>query len=128
MGLSLARRAGFILALISGEDSPLVSRLAMKMGIRDVVVNCKEKGAALGEFVRRNDLDLEEVCFMGDDLNDIPALDIAGLSAAPSNAQPTVLSRCKLVTKAPGGNGAVRELVNYLLASRHQKATATAAT
>jgi len=124
MGLSLAREAGFVLALISGEDSPLVSRLAKKMRIKDVALNCQQKAAALTEFVKQHDLVLEEVCFMGDDVNDIPALEIAGLSAAPSNAQPAVLAKCKFVTKASGGNGAVRELVNHLLASQHQEASA----
>jgi len=127
MGLSLARKAGFVLALISGEDSPLVNRLATKMQIKDVVLNCKEKAAALAEFAKRHDLALEEVCFMGDDVNDIPALEIAGLSAAPSNAQAAVLAKCQLITKACGGNGAVRELVNHLLAGQHQE-TAAAST
>jgi 3-deoxy-D-manno-octulosonate 8-phosphate phosphatase (KDO 8-P phosphatase) len=123
MGLSLARRAGFVLALISGEDGPLVSRLAAKMDIRDVALNCQQKAAALTEFVHRHGLSLKEVCFMGDDVNDISALEIAGLSAAPANAQPAVLAKCELVTKASGGNGAVRELVNHLLAAQHREAS-----
>jgi 3-deoxy-D-manno-octulosonate 8-phosphate phosphatase (KDO 8-P phosphatase) len=127
MGLSLARRAGLVLALISGEDSPLVTRMATKMQIADVALHCKEKAAALTEFVRRHNLTLEEVCFMGDDVNDIPALKIAGLSAAPSNAQPAVLAQCEFVTKASGGNGAVRELVNHLLAGQDRKAAASSA-
>jgi len=128
MGLSLARKAGFVLALISGEDSPLVSRLATKMQIKDVALNCKEKAAALTAFVKHHDLALEEVCFMGDDVNDLPALEIAGLSAAPSNAQPAVLARCEFVTKASGGHGAVRELVNHLLAAHYREASASSAT
>jgi 3-deoxy-D-manno-octulosonate 8-phosphate phosphatase (KDO 8-P phosphatase) len=125
MGLSLARKEGFVLALISGEDSPLVRRLAAKVHIEHVALNCKEKGAALTEFVKRYDLKLEEVCFMGDDVNDIPALEIAGLSAAPSNAQPAVLAKCEFVTQASGGNGAVRELVNHLLASQCRAASSS---
>ena len=115
MGLSLARKAGFTLALISGEDSPLVTRLATKMHIEDVALNCKEKAAALRAFANKHGIELYEVCFMGDDVNDIPALEIAGLSAAPFNAQPAVLAKCKFVTKATGGNGAARELINHLL-------------
>ena len=52
MGVSLARRAGFTLALISGEDSPLVDRYAQKMLIRHVVKGCRDKAAALREFLR----------------------------------------------------------------------------
>lgn len=123
MGLSLARKAGFVLALISGEDGSSVNRLAAKMGIRDVALNCQQKAAALIEFVHRHGLGLKEVCFMGDDVNDISALEIAGLSAAPANAQPAVLAKCEFVTKASGGNGAVRELVNHLLAAQHREAS-----
>jgi len=118
MGLSLARKAGLILSLISGEDSPLVTRLATKMNIQDVALNCKDKASALNAFVAKHALDLKQVCFMGDDINDIPALEIAGLAAAPANAQPAVIEKCAFIAKATGGNGAVRELVNYLLATQ----------
>src|SRR6476646_6506968 len=74
MGVSIARKAGLIVALISGEESPLVDRFAEKMGITDVHKGCKDKGSALREFVRRHDLGLAEVCFMGDDVNDLGAL------------------------------------------------------
>ena len=53
---------------------------------------------------------------MGDDVNDLPALEIAGLSAAPTNARPAVLEKCQFITRAGGGNGAVRELIDHLLA------------
>lgn len=125
MGLSLARKAGLTLALISGEDSPLVTRLATKMHIEDVALNCKDKAAALTVIAGKHGLQLQEFCFMGDDVNDIPALEIAGLPAAPSNAQPAVLAKCKFVAKATGGNGAARELINHLLASQHSDAPAT---
>jgi 3-deoxy-D-manno-octulosonate 8-phosphate phosphatase (KDO 8-P phosphatase) len=116
MGLSLARKAGLVLSLISGEDSLLVTRLATKMHITDVALGCKQKAAALQEFANRHSLSLSEVCFIGDDVNDIPALEVAGLAAAPANAQPAVLAVCQIVTTATGGNGAVREIINHLLA------------
>src|SRR6516164_4512110 len=70
MGISLARKAGIVFALISGEDSPLVDRFAAKMQIRHVYKGCKDKAAALRSFVATAGLDLSEVCFMGDDVND----------------------------------------------------------
>jgi 3-deoxy-D-manno-octulosonate 8-phosphate phosphatase (KDO 8-P phosphatase) len=116
MGLSLARQAGLIVALISGEDSSIVDRLAGKMGITDVVKNCKDKGTALRELARRHDLTLDQICFMGDDVNDLPALEASGLAAAPADARPIVLANCQFIAKAGGGHGAVRELVDALLA------------
>jgi 3-deoxy-D-manno-octulosonate 8-phosphate phosphatase (KDO 8-P phosphatase) len=117
MGLSLARKAGLWVALISGEDSPLVDRLANKMGIQDVHKGCKDKAAALRAVAGRHKLQLEEICFMGDDVNDLSAMAISGLAAAPADARPIVRQKCQFVAKLSGGNGAVRELVDHLLAS-----------
>lgn len=118
MGVSLARRAGLILALISGENSPLVDRYAEKMLIRHVVKGCRDKAAALREFAAAAGVKLTEVCFMGDDVNDLPAMAIAGLSAAPANAASVVLARAHFIARSSGGNGAVRELMDALLAAR----------
>jgi 3-deoxy-D-manno-octulosonate 8-phosphate phosphatase (KDO 8-P phosphatase) len=118
MGVSLARRAGLILALISGEDSPLVDRYAEKMLIRHVVKGCRDKAAALRDFAVAAGVGLSEVCFMGDDVNDLPAMAIAGFSAAPANAAQVVLERAKFVARAAGGSGAVRELIEALLVAR----------
>ena len=117
MGLSLARRAGLVIALISGEDSPLIDRLATKMRISDVDKNCKDKGSALRALAERHGLSLEEVCFIGDDVNDLSALTIAGLSACPADARDLIRGKCQVITRLKGGNGAVREVVDMLLAN-----------
>jgi len=124
MGLSLARKAGLRIALISGEDSPLVDRLAAKMGITDVHKNCKDKAEALRSFADRNQLPLDEICFMGDDVNDLGALEIAGLSAAPADARRAVLEKVSFVSGHPGGNGAVREVIDAILTARQRAAEA----
>ena len=115
MGLSLARKSGMAIALLSGEDSPLVDRLAEKLGITDVYKGCKDKASALRAFSERHGLRLQEICFIGDDVNDLPALAIVGLSACPADARPSVRENCQVVTKLAGGNGAVREVVDMLL-------------
>jgi 3-deoxy-D-manno-octulosonate 8-phosphate phosphatase (KDO 8-P phosphatase) len=115
MGVSLARKAGLIVTLISGENSPLVDRFAAKLEIADVAKGCKDKAAALRAFAGRYALRLDEICFMGDDVNDLAAMDLAGFSAAPADARPAVLRKAALVTRATGGNGAVRELVDLIL-------------
>jgi 3-deoxy-D-manno-octulosonate 8-phosphate phosphatase (KDO 8-P phosphatase) len=117
MGLSLARKSGMAIALMSGENSPLVDRLAAKFGISDVHKECKDKAAALRTFSEKHGLRLQEICFIGDDVNDLPALNIAGLSACPADARRAIREHCQVVTKLSGGNGAVREVVDMLLAS-----------
>jgi 3-deoxy-D-manno-octulosonate 8-phosphate phosphatase (KDO 8-P phosphatase) len=117
MGLSLAKKAGLRLAFISGEDSPLVDRMAAKFDIVDVYKPCKDKGTALSQFAGRYDLSLAQVAYIGDDVNDLGALEIAGLPCAPFDARPAVLAKCKLIAKAKAGNGAVREIIDTILAT-----------
>jgi 3-deoxy-D-manno-octulosonate 8-phosphate phosphatase (KDO 8-P phosphatase) len=118
MGVSLGRRSGLRVALISGEDSPLVDRYAAKLLLEDVTRGCRDKAAALRAFAERSGLRLDEICYMGDDVNDVPAMQIAGLAAAPADAHPEALAVASFISTRPGGNGAVRELVDALLAAR----------
>jgi 3-deoxy-D-manno-octulosonate 8-phosphate phosphatase (KDO 8-P phosphatase) len=118
MGVSLGKRAGLRFAIISGEDSPLIDRYAAKMGIVELYKGCKDKRGALEDLSDRFDKDLTRVAFVGDDVNDLPAMAIAGLSAAPADAHPTVLKAVDHVLVHRGGHGAVRELVDRILAER----------
>jgi 3-deoxy-D-manno-octulosonate 8-phosphate phosphatase (KDO 8-P phosphatase) len=115
MGISLASKGGLRVALISGEASPLVDRFATKMGITDVIKGCKDKATALRTLAERHKIPLKSVAFMGDDVNDLGALKICGLPACPATAHPEILAVARFVAKRSGGNGAVRELVDYLL-------------
>jgi 3-deoxy-D-manno-octulosonate 8-phosphate phosphatase (KDO 8-P phosphatase) len=119
MGISLARRAGLDIALISGEDSPLVTRYAQKMKIAHVHKGVRDKAAALRQFSRDTGIPLENICFMGDDINDLPAMAIAGISAAPCNANAAVLAKVVIRCTGKGGKGAVRELIDAWLAARN---------
>jgi 3-deoxy-D-manno-octulosonate 8-phosphate phosphatase (KDO 8-P phosphatase) len=116
MGISLASKAGIIFALISGEDNVLIDRFAEKMKIADIYKGTKDKAAALILFAKKNKFELNQICFMGDDVNDIGALELAGFSAAPANAHESVKQKVKFVTTKAGGNGAVRELLDFILA------------
>src|SRR5581483_11446400 len=118
MAVSLARKAGLVVALISGEDSPLVDRFATKMGITDIEKNCKDKASALRRFAERAGLSLSEICFMGDDVNDVAAMQLVGLAAAPANAQVAARRCAAFISAKDGGHGAVRELVEAVLAAR----------
>jgi YrbI family 3-deoxy-D-manno-octulosonate 8-phosphate phosphatase len=118
MGLSRARQAGLKLGLISGEDSILVDRFAEKTRIQHVAKGCKEKGAALRRFAQTTGIALARTAYIGDDVNDLPALAAAGLSVAPANAQRQVRAVVALVLERSGGHGAVREFVEMILAAR----------
>jgi 3-deoxy-D-manno-octulosonate 8-phosphate phosphatase (KDO 8-P phosphatase) len=115
MGISLAKKAGLVFALISGEDSPLVDRFARKMGIADVYKGCKDKAAALRKFAGSHGFAIGDVGFIGDDVNDLSALTIAGFAAAPADAHPDVRLKAGYVAQACGGHGAVREILDYVM-------------
>jgi 3-deoxy-D-manno-octulosonate 8-phosphate phosphatase (KDO 8-P phosphatase) len=118
-GISLAHKAGIKLALISGESSPagmaLVQRFADKVKIVDVFKGCHDKAGAVREFAQKHQLQLQEVCFIGDDVIDLPAMNVVGLPAAPANAQPSVKAKAGFITSQAGGFGAVREVIDAIL-------------
>ena len=121
MGISLARRLGLKLALISGEDSPQVTRYAEKLKLHHVVKGCRDKATALREFAASFAIPLEHICFFGDDVNDLFAMEIAGLSACPKNAASEVLEYVTehgFVATQHGGHGAVREFIDVFLKAR----------
>lgn len=121
MGISLGLRAGLVFAIISGENNVLIDRFVDKMGIVDVYKGCKDKAAALRLFAEKYTFELSQICFMGDDINDLPAMEIAGFPVAPATAHGSVKIRAKLITQHVGGNGAVRELIDYLMANNFQE-------
>ena len=118
MGVSMGRRAGLQFGLVSGEGGRLLDAIAAKLGITDVYPGCKDKAAAVRDFAARHDLDVSELCFIGDDVNDDEAMRLCGLAAAPSTAHHTTLTVATLVTDRPGGTGAVREVIDGLLELR----------
>ena len=114
MGISRASRSGMIFGLISGEENALVDRYAAKMKITSVWQGCREKDVALQSFSKSRGVPLENICFMGDDVNDLAAMQIAGFSAAPADAHEAVLAVAKYICKRPGGRGAVREMLEFV--------------
>ncbi len=122
MGISLLRRLGIKLALISGEPSPLVDRYAAKMHLHHVIKGTRDKAGALREFTAKFDVPLEHTCFFGDDVNDLFAMEIAGLCACPANAAAEVRAHVAafgFISNQPGGQGAVRHFADTLLQARN---------
>lgn len=121
-GIALARDAGLFIALVSGESSQsgmaLVHRYAAKLKIEQVFAGCHDKAAALSDFAKAHAIELAEICFIGDDVIDLTAMGSAGVAVAPADAHPTALAKADFVTKAEGGQGAVRELMDLILAQR----------
>ncbi len=118
-GIARAHAAGLHIALISGESSAdgmaLVRRYASKVKIQNVYPGCHDKEAALREFAATCGLEAHEVCFIGDDTIDCAAMACAGLAVAPADAHPAALEQAQYITKAGGGQGAVREVLDLIV-------------
>ena len=122
MGISLARRLGLKLALISGEPSPQVSRYADKLKLHFVRKGTRDKATALGEFAAEFKIPFADLCFFGDDVNDLFAMEIAGRCACPADAATDVreyVGKRGFVSTRPGGHGAVREYIDTILRARN---------
>lgn len=119
MGLARVREAGVAVALISGEDSAIVHARAAKLKIDDVFSGVSNKRALIDDLCARKNLQMDEVAFIGDDLNDLPALECVGLACAVADAAEPVLAAAHYVTRRRGGDGAVREVCEFLIAARH---------
>ena len=115
MGITLARRCGITVALVTGEKSTIAQARGTKLGVDDVVLGARRKGEVLAELMAKHGVRAEETAFMGDDLLDLPALERAGFAVAPANAVPEVRAIADVVTRAAGGAGAVRECVEVIL-------------
>jgi YrbI family 3-deoxy-D-manno-octulosonate 8-phosphate phosphatase len=101
----------------AAESSPQADQFANKFGLEHVYKGCKDKATALRYFAGACGLALTEIAFMGDDVNDVPAMELCGLPAAPADAHASAKAVALLVTVRKGGRGAVRELVDHLLPS-----------
>ena len=121
-GMPFARRAGIRLALVSGESSQagmaLVQRFADKVEITDVYKGCHDKAGAVRHFAETHKLRLSEICFIGDDVQDLEAMEIVGLAAAPADAQSPARDKAKYIASRTGGHGAVREILDALLENK----------
>lgn len=115
LGIRLAMLAGLRIAWITGNISPAVTRRAQDLGVTDLYQGARHKPEALRDLAAKYDLQQDEIAYMGDDLNDLPAFAVAGATFAPSNAAVDVRDAADVITQQSGGRGAVREAIELIL-------------
>ena len=115
LGLKLLQKAGIQTAIITGRQSPMVERRFSELGVDFVIQGREDKGHALQNLANDLALEKKDVGYMGDDFPDLTALDIAGFFASVPNAPSQVQEVAAFVTLKAGGQGAVRELCEFLL-------------
>jgi YrbI family 3-deoxy-D-manno-octulosonate 8-phosphate phosphatase len=119
MGIDLLHRNGFLTAIITQENTEIVIARTKKLKISKVVLGSMNKEHDLRNIAEEFNLDLEEIAYIGDDINDISAMKIAGVAVAPNDCSHSVMEYVDFRTKANGGNGAVRELCELILQSQN---------
>lgn len=116
-GLVLARLAGMRTAFLTGRVSEVVRRRAAELKVDQLREGVYRKGAALPELLGALDVKAEHVCYAGDDLVDLPVMRQVGFPVTVADAAPEVRAAAAWVSSARGGQGAVREIMEFILKS-----------
>ena len=115
MGLRWAHAAGIQTGLISGRESPGVTHRAEMLGVTYIYQHYLEKIPPYEEICEKAGVTDAQVAYMGDDLTDIPLIRRVGLGVAVANGRKEVLEAADYVTAAPGGDGAIREVIEIMM-------------
>ncbi|MHC1758313.1 MAG: KdsC family phosphatase [Negativicutes bacterium] len=113
-GIRLASDAGIGIGWVSGKASPIARGRAHALDIPCYFDAVKHKDEVVRHVAELFSMDMSEICFVGDDTNDIPAMEICGLAIAVSNAVSAVKDLAHYTTEFAGGNGAVREAIEII--------------
>ena len=121
LGVGMIRAAGVPQLILSTEVNEVVAARARKLGL-DVIQACEDKATALAGFCTTNGYDLARVLYVGNDVNDLAAMKLIGYPVSPADGHPSIQAIARIVVRAPGGAGVVRELADRLLANGSQAA------
>ena len=120
LGLRLAMNHGLRIVWVTGNVTDTVAERAQSIGVEEVYQGVRYKSQIMRDIAAKHGLSLAEIAYMGDDLNDLPALEQAGFCFAPANAVEEVKGRADIVTQRRGGRGAVREAIEAILKAKGQ--------
>ena len=114
LGVSIIKKFGIQQIIISTEKNPIVSVRATKLGIT-CFQGIKNKKKELLVYCKRNNIDLQNIAYVGNDINDKEAMKIAGIKFCPSDAHNSIKAISDHVLKTKGGHGVVRELLDFII-------------
>ena len=115
-GIKMLQHAGIEVFLISGRSCLMVEKRAADLGITEVTQGVRDKVPVLEKLLKKRGFQLDQVAFVGDDVVDLPVMNRVGLAIAVADASEHLFESAHYVTLAPGGRGAVREVVELILA------------
>lgn len=118
MGFRLLRAQGILCGIVTGEDRDLVARRAKKIKVDILRMGVSDKLSVVQEICKQQGITLQEVAYVGDDVNDKELMQAVGFSASVPGAMAEIRELADYVTERPGGSGAVREVIEYILDRR----------
>ncbi len=118
-GVLFCHQLSIPVGIITGENTAIVKRRAEKLHIDYLYMGISDKLNVAKDLCKTLQIDLEDIAYIGDDLNDLPLLKKAGFSATPVNAPAYIKKYSDYITKKAGGEGAFREFIEEIL-RRHQ--------
>ena len=118
LGISLARLGGLRVGIITKRQSQTVAIRANDLKLEFIYQGQSHKLAAMQDIVAKAGITLDELAYVGDDIVDLPILRICGLAIATANARPQVKSACHYTTLHPGGQGAGRDAIDFILTAQ----------
>jgi 3-deoxy-D-manno-octulosonate 8-phosphate phosphatase (KDO 8-P phosphatase) len=120
LGIKLLQRNNVEVAIISGRQSPMLKRRATELGISQLVQGREDKHEALQELCASTGLSLDHIAYAGDDLPDLRAIRAVRLGLTVPNGHPLLRQYAQGCTDRSGGNGAVRELADFILNAQNR--------
>lgn len=120
LGIKLWQQAGFSFGLLTARSSHVVKIRAAELGVKILRQGFEDKLSATKQVIAQLGLEPSQVCYIGDDLPDLPVIRYVRLGVAVADAVPEVRDAAQLTTRLPGGRGAVREVVEALLKSKQR--------
>lgn len=120
MGISMLRKSGVKVAIVTLEDTAIVENRAKKLNITDVFLGSRDKVKSIEILLKRYNLQWENVSFIGDDINDFEVLKKVGLAVTPNDGINENKKIAHLITSKNGGDGCVRELCDLILKTQKE--------
>lgn len=118
MGFKLLREKGIITGIVTSETVELNRRRAAKLKLDILEEGCQDKFTAVKRYCQQYGIGLENVCYVGDDINDLEIIKAVGLGCCPADAMPVVKTAAKYKTSTKGGEGVIREVVEYIFSRK----------
>ncbi len=118
MGFGLLRAKGIVTGIVTSESVDLNRRRAEKLKLDILEAGCRDKVEAVKRLAEERGIPMEQICYIGDDINDVEVLKLVGYGCAPADARPEAIEAARYVTKAKGGEGVIREVVDRILSNK----------